>query len=382
MSTSEPPREDPTEPRLVTIKCLYKGCTLGIYSLRGTKRPASLIKEAFNLKRWVTIYYINSSFKLKLYAISMAYLSEPYYGKYMFKVLSKALEEWNIQDSIISITRDNASSNDTLIRAFIKDYDMKGIKFQGDIACLAHVLNLVVQDILKNIIKDAYSELDNRGDIANIENNREEDLSNNTSLWKKIRTIILGLKYSGENNRALKSRSFKKYKSILLLSEGELEYIRKCLRIFDIFVKTTTKLQAEKYLTIYYLVPEVYKIYTRPETIRDEYNIEPFTSAINKGIAKLRKYYPISGITEYNKALYISLILDPRIKIDGLSLLGLSNGIISDIKRKLREEYNFLKAEANIDLLILNREIIPLDEEDLNIYITTCSSVSISYKVK
>ncbi|XMA14723.1 hypothetical protein WAI453_007514 [Rhynchosporium graminicola] len=100
----------------------------------------------------------------------------------MFKVLSKALEEWNIQDSIISITRDNASSNDTLIRAFIKDYDIKGIRFQGDIACLAHVLNLIVQDTLKNIIKDAYSQLDNRGDIANIENNREEDSSNNTSL--------------------------------------------------------------------------------------------------------------------------------------------------------------------------------------------------------
>ncbi|XMA14597.1 hypothetical protein WAI453_007388 [Rhynchosporium graminicola] len=74
----------------------------------------------------------------------MAYLSEAHSGKYLFKVLSRALEEWNIQDSIISITRDNASSNDTLIEAFIRDYNIKGIKFQGDIAYLAHVLNLIV----------------------------------------------------------------------------------------------------------------------------------------------------------------------------------------------------------------------------------------------
>ncbi|CZT08587.1 uncharacterized protein RCO7_08132 [Rhynchosporium graminicola] len=442
--TLEPPSKDPTAPRLVTVKCFYKGCskvfrgqrvnhtiinyithykynhrafniqrvlisleedsrssssqatiTQAFRSLRGTKRPASPIKEPFsskkyksllirfiiennlsfrsisstsfkeltlylkkqspllynkilheylksiykerkeiiqgeldlnikekgyfslNLDAWTAInqdsYYINSSLKLKSYAISIAYLSEPHSGKYMFQVLSKALEDWKIQDNIISrlitysITRDNASSNDTLIEAFIKDYDIKGIKFQGDITCLAHVLNLVVQDILKNIIKDAYSELDDRDDISNIENNREGDLHNNTSLWKKIRTIILGLKYSKENNRALKRHI------------EALEIQNPCFP---------------------QLVPEVYKIYTRLETIRDEFNIEPFTSAINKGIGKLRKYYPKSGITEYNKALYTGLVLDPRIKVDGLSLLGLSNGIISDIKRKLQEEYN------------------------------------------
>ena len=48
--------------------------------------------------------------------------------------------------------------------------------------CLVYVLNLVIQDILKTIIKDAYSELNNRGDIFNIENDREEDLNNSKLL--------------------------------------------------------------------------------------------------------------------------------------------------------------------------------------------------------
>jgi hypothetical protein len=42
---------------------------------------------------------------------------------------------------------------------------------------------------------------------------------------------------------------------------------------------------------------------------------------INKGIAKLRKYYPKDrwvSPNSRNKALYISLILDPRIKIEDL----------------------------------------------------------------
>ena len=54
---------------------------------------------------------------------------------------------------------------------------------------------------------------------------------------------------------------------------NEITYLEKCLCIFSIFVKATTKLQAEKYPTIYYLVPEVYKIYTRLEAIRDEFNV-------------------------------------------------------------------------------------------------------------
>jgi hypothetical protein len=55
-----------------------------------------------------------------------------------------------------SITRDNASSNDTLLKAFINHYNKEAIKFQGDIPCITHVLNLIIQDILKGLIKNDY----------------------------------------------------------------------------------------------------------------------------------------------------------------------------------------------------------------------------------
>jgi hypothetical protein len=72
------------------------------------------------------------------------------------------------------ITRDNASSNDTLISTLKQYYLRESVKFQGDIACLAHVLNLVVQDILKALIKDAYNDI-NDNDIYQQENNQEEE---------------------------------------------------------------------------------------------------------------------------------------------------------------------------------------------------------------
>jgi hypothetical protein len=51
------------------------------------------------------------------------------------------------------------------------------MKFQGDITCLAHVLNLVVQDILKALIKEGYNNLDNNL-VYNIENKDDDSLDN------------------------------------------------------------------------------------------------------------------------------------------------------------------------------------------------------------
>ncbi len=66
------------------------------------------------------------------------------------------------------------------------------MKFQGDIACLAHVLNLVVQDILKALIKEVYNDLDNNL-VYNIENEDDDSLDNraicNESYHKVTRLV-------------------------------------------------------------------------------------------------------------------------------------------------------------------------------------------------
>jgi hypothetical protein len=90
------------------------------------------------------------------------------------------------------------------------------------------------------------------------------------NLWPAIKSVI----------NLSNSKAFKKNKESLLLKDIDITYLEKCLRIFSIFVKATTKLQAEKYPTIYYLIPEVYNIYNRLEIIRDEYNVSKYTLII------------------------------------------------------------------------------------------------------
>ncbi len=62
------------------------------------------------------------------------------------------------------------------------------------------------------------------------------------NLWEAIKVVI----------SISTSKNFKKNKESLLLSDSEIEYLERCLKIFTIFVKASTKLQAEKYPTICY----------------------------------------------------------------------------------------------------------------------------------
>jgi hypothetical protein len=57
----------------------------------------------------------------------------------------------------------------------------------------------------------------------------------------------------------------------------------------------------------------------------------------------LRKYYPRNiVINEKNKSIYIALLLDPRIKRDGLESIGIPRTQAIDIYNKLKIDYNQL----------------------------------------
>ncbi|KAH7310351.1 hypothetical protein BKA65DRAFT_485028 [Rhexocercosporidium sp. MPI-PUGE-AT-0058] len=240
------------------------------------------------------------------------------------------------------------------------------------------------------------------------------------NIIKKVRKIIVGIRYSQENKRnfdiqvkaleinnprlpqldqktrwsstanmlkdflhvwqAIKivislstTKSFEKNKEILILKDSEIAYLEKCLKIFNIFIKPTIKLQAEKYSTIYYLLPEVYKLYTRLEGLKEEINDLNFTDAINRGLIKLRKYYPKTGnINENNKSLYLALILDPRIKQEGLEVIGLSRNQAFEIYNRLKEVYNIFKVDfalANPPIEEAQSLALEDSDDDSDIYI-------------
>jgi hypothetical protein len=86
-------------------------------------------------------------------------------------------------------------------------------------------------------------------------------LKNFIHLWKAIKSVIIS-----SDSKAFKNKS-------LILTEIELKYLNNVLSILSIFVKATTKLQAEAYPTIYYIIPEVYNIYNKLEKFKEEFKV-------------------------------------------------------------------------------------------------------------
>jgi len=89
-------------------------------------------------------------------------------------------------------------------------------------------------------------------------------LKNFLHIYKAIRVVI----------NSSKSKAFKN--KALILTNIEIIYLKNILNIITIFVKAITKLQAEAYPTIYYIIPEVYKIYNKLENFKKELKVSFF----------------------------------------------------------------------------------------------------------
>jgi hypothetical protein len=134
----------------------------------------------------ISIHFMDSEFRPQNYLLQLADLKRRHTGKYMAIVLVKTLQSFNISDKIHSITRDNASSNNTLLRAFDNYYhDNFGTPYTRAVPCIDHILNLICQDILK-YLKATISERELLDITADTEEVIEED---NTSLTESSLTI-------------------------------------------------------------------------------------------------------------------------------------------------------------------------------------------------
>ncbi|KAL5557478.1 hypothetical protein UlMin_039714 [Ulmus minor] len=103
----------------------------------------------------LTTHFIDKNWKLQKRVLNFSYLSPPHTGITLSDAISSLLLEWDIQGKIFGITLDNASANDVSVEELRVDLNSKGLLVcQGNffhLRCCAHILNLIVQDSLKEI---------------------------------------------------------------------------------------------------------------------------------------------------------------------------------------------------------------------------------------
>ena len=104
----------------------------------------------------VTIHWIDSTWELNSLLIGFEHIEGIHNGENIANVFVKVLKEFGLENSLLSVTLDNAGNNGTFI-SFLRVLLQDSIACGGQLLqcrCAAHIINLVVKDGIACIAKD------------------------------------------------------------------------------------------------------------------------------------------------------------------------------------------------------------------------------------
>ncbi|XP_030942135.1 zinc finger BED domain-containing protein RICESLEEPER 2-like [Quercus lobata] len=99
----------------------------------------------------ITVHFIDHTWTLQSRVLRFVYVPSSYTKDVLVEVLVDCFLEWNINRKLSTITVDNCSTNDAMIRLFLNKLDTSSFMFGRSMLqmrCAAHILNLIVQDEL------------------------------------------------------------------------------------------------------------------------------------------------------------------------------------------------------------------------------------------
>ncbi|KAM9920149.1 hypothetical protein OXX59_007439 [Metschnikowia pulcherrima] len=376
----------------------------------------------------ITLHFYNNSFQLENYTIGfkswhrkLALTGEEVN---IYQYLMDVLTDLGIFKRIFSITRNIASTMNDAMELFSDRSSDQGIRFDGDIPCVANILNLSIDVFLKNTFFKGSSSDTFEQSLQEVleEHPQFEQFSRRMKfLPHKIRSILVQIRYNAEMRNTFKSlvkektaqqsthcgaeqllkdsdtRWFSTYHmvdrflhfreeitEVLKMTRDESNtyfkdheiieedwlYLEKVREILETFRLSTVKLQASSYPTINETIPVIYGL-------MKSFHSAHFSKAceenpyISKGVAEARKtilhYYPIygEGIFE-NKMLYLAIVLDPRYKLAIFDYIrGLKNKIDA-IKDSFYEMYEVYERKMAKDSVKVSDSMVSIVSDPSN----------------
>lgn len=103
----------------------------------------------------LTAHYIDEHWKLQKKVINFCQICS-HKGKDIRRAVETCLSDWDLDDKVLTVTVDNASSNDTacdyLKSKLVKQSDHSILEGKWmHVRCIAHIMNLIVQKGLKEL---------------------------------------------------------------------------------------------------------------------------------------------------------------------------------------------------------------------------------------
>lgn len=334
----------------------------------------------------IRAHWIDAQWQSQSILLEFSEIHNEHSGDNLCKIFLKCLDRFGISVSkILAITLDNASNNDTLLTSFINEVIAQGVNISIDdihVRCLAHIMNLSVQDILTKLggtksVTDKMDENDDDEDMDEDDQGSEGDYELNKkpskSIVAKLRVPIKKIRKSPQMRQAFKEtcKSFGiKYKvpiidvktrwnssyhmieraielrepfddfcTQLLPSHSidsndwdDLGIVNGLLKKFD---RATKFISMDRHTTISAYLPTLYWLIDSLQTFTEK-NSGPVNAAVEFGLAKLRKY---EGLMSSSKIALIALFLNPALKLAYFKEHNFTKESIKNVEKMIEKHF-------------------------------------------
>jgi hypothetical protein len=381
----------------------------------------------------ITAHWINDKWQQKSRVLDVIHLQEPIHsGEYLAQQLAIVTDDMGITGAVFTCTRDNASANTVMLAEYEKIARDQEVTTQqpwtfkvkeGDVRCIAHIINIAVQDALKTLkaapAEQAESYRCEQG-AARIPTSSESNIDVKNTLgklrrhiyvfrnrrqWKDAlqrQTVAAGLKklqlsldmpVRWNSTYEMVSTAIKLQTPItaicatqqmdmsmrdIALTPEDWNTLHALQNFFYIFVKPSQKLQASLYPTLNFAIPQYLKMINKLEALQKEVSISStIVLACVAAYKKLNDYYTLAANQRWSHS-GVATICDPRMNLNVFNSLWPNS--TEEVKRnrvkqqfhdvfiQYRDRQYYLdeeKRDAEADLLQLPTE--PDSDDDLYI---------------
>ncbi|KAK3225169.1 hypothetical protein Dsin_005031 [Dipteronia sinensis] len=298
----------------------------------------------------LTAHFLDRNWVLQKKVLIFCIMLPPHDGVSLAHKINTLLCEWGIEKKIFSITLDNASSNKSFVDLLRSQLNLKkALVCNGEflhIRCCAHIVNLIVQDGLKEIDEVVLKIRECIRYIRGSQARKQTFLGccKNVFLDSKM-----GLKQDVPtrwNSTYLMLQSAIYYRRAwcsLELSDNnfkhcpcpsEWEKVQKITSFLQYFYDITCVFSGTKYPTSNLFFPKVFSTYMFLKLNMD--NSDEFLKKM--AIQMYKKYYKYWG--EFSVILAIALVLDPRYKMTFVEfaykkVYGIDSPELDNVRNKL-----------------------------------------------
>ncbi|KAL4567497.1 hypothetical protein LXL04_023082 [Taraxacum kok-saghyz] len=276
----------------------------------------------------LTAHYVDKNWVLHKRLLNFSDMPPPHNGISLSEKVYSLLAKWGIEGKLFSITLDNASSNDTFVNILKLQLNVrKSLIKEGrffHIRCCAHIVNLIVQDGLKEIdscvykvrVSVKYVKASNARKRHSLEYVKLVSLDSKRGLRQDVSTMwnstYLMLRSALYFRTAFTHMGVSDSNSKYCPTNEEWDKIEVLGTFLCCFYEITCVFSGSLYSTSNLYFPSVLMARLTLEKHRDINDVRLKTMA-DKMLAKFEKYW-----SDFSLILAIAVVFDPRYKLQNV----------------------------------------------------------------